>query len=107
MSIIVRVIISVSVVVLVLLLYGGNDVFTNQYDDAYITYRYAVNLTHGNGLVYNTNEHVDAASSFMFTVILSVIYLFGVSPEISSIIVSLLSLFIITMLLTRTCYEIF
>jgi len=42
-----------------------------QYDDAYITYRYAVNLAEGRGFVFNTYERVNSASSFLYTVLLA------------------------------------
>lgn len=49
----------------------------NQYDDAYITYRYAINLAEGNGLVFNLTERTDAASSFLYTSILSASWSLG------------------------------
>ncbi|HDY90309.1 MAG TPA: hypothetical protein ENH82_19590, partial [bacterium] len=87
------------IICVVLLLYGGADVFTNQYDDSYITYRYAVNLANGDGLVFNVGERVDAASSFLYTVILAMFYKIGISPETMSIILSLTSLGIICVLI--------
>jgi hypothetical protein len=43
----------------------------NQYDDAYITYRYALNLASGNGYVFNVGERLNSASSTLFTLLLS------------------------------------
>jgi arabinofuranosyltransferase len=48
-----------------------------QYDDAYITYRYAVNLAEGNGLVFNSYEKVNSASSFLYTLFLTGLYKLG------------------------------
>ena len=36
-------------------------------DDAFITFRYAENLAHGNGLVYNLGERLLGASTPLFT----------------------------------------
>jgi hypothetical protein len=49
----------------------------NQYDDSYITYRYAVNLAEHGQLVFNLGERTDAASSFLYTVILAAFYRIG------------------------------
>ena len=49
----------------------------NQYDDAYITYRYAIHLARGEGLVFNVGERTDAASSFSFTLLLALLYRIG------------------------------
>ncbi len=59
----------VAAVVLTISIYTGTGTLTeNHYDDAYITYRYAVNYSRGWGLVFNEGEHVDAASSFLYAV---------------------------------------
>jgi hypothetical protein len=41
------------------------------FDDAYITFRYAANLAHGLGLVFNPGEHVLGTTSPLFTGILA------------------------------------
>lgn len=41
------------------------------FDDAYITYRYARNLSQGLGFVYNTGERVLATTTPLFTLVLS------------------------------------
>jgi arabinofuranosyltransferase len=56
----------------------GRAVWTDQYDDAYITYRYAVNLATGKGLVFNSYERVNSASSFLYTLLLAGAYRVGV-----------------------------
>jgi hypothetical protein len=48
-----------------------------QYDDAYITFRYAYNLARGNGMVFNVGEPTDSASSFLYTVVLAAVYWLG------------------------------
>lgn len=77
----------------VLFLYGGSGtLFKNQYDDAYITYRYAANFALGNGLVFNVGEKTNAASSLMFTLILSAFYKIGLTNlELLSVIINILS----------------
>ena len=37
-------------------------------DDAFITYRYAHNLVHGNGLVFNVGERVEGYTNFLWTI---------------------------------------
>src|SRR4051812_8768436 len=39
-------------------------------DDAYISFRYARNFAHGDGLVYNLGERVEGYTNFLWTVIL-------------------------------------
>lgn len=48
-----------------------------QYDDSYITYRYAINLATGNGYVFNTYERVNSASSLLYTLLLAAAYKIG------------------------------
>ena len=93
---------AVCIICVVVFMYGGTGILTNQYDDSYITYRYAVNLANGDGLVFNVDERVDAASSFLYTVILAMFYKVGISPETMSILISLVSLFVIAVLIIKT-----
>ncbi len=51
------------------------------FDDAYITYRYAKNLAHGMGLVFNPGERVEGYSNFLWTLMMSVVVLAGGRPE--------------------------
>jgi len=51
------------------------------YDDAFISYRYAANLAHGQGLVYNAGERVEGYSNFLWTLLMSVVVLLGGRPE--------------------------
>jgi hypothetical protein len=41
------------------------------YDDSFISYRYADNLVHGSGLVFNPNERVEGYTNFLWTVLLA------------------------------------
>jgi arabinofuranosyltransferase len=49
-------------------------------DDAFITFRYAWNLIHGSGFVYNPGERVEGTSSFLFTVVMAVPIGLGLEP---------------------------
>jgi len=74
--------------------YIKSDLFINQYDDTYITYRYAINFAEGNGLVFNAGERTDAASSFLYTMLLSFFYAIGFKNlEIVASVVGFISLY--------------
>jgi arabinofuranosyltransferase len=53
------------------------DCIERQYDDAYITFRYAHNLATGKGLVFNPGDPTDSASSFLYTILLAGLELLG------------------------------
>ena len=57
--------------------YQVHSFWSNGFDDAFITYRYADNLRAGNGLVFNPGERVEGTSTFLFTIMLSVVMAFG------------------------------
>lgn len=44
--------------------------YLNPFEDAYITFRYAMNFARGSGLVYNPGERVEGCSSLLWTVVL-------------------------------------
>jgi len=50
-------------------------------DDAFISFRYAENLTHGLGLVYNAGERVEGYSNFLWTLWIAVGMRLGLGPE--------------------------
>lgn len=88
------VILTIAILWTVFSAYGGYSTFvSNHYDDSLISYRYAINLVEGNGLVFNEGEKCDAASSFLYTVILAVFYKLGAHDlELVSGLISILSL---------------
>ncbi len=45
-------------------------------DDAYISYRYAYNLFHGDGLVFNPHERVEGYSNLLYTLFITPIFFF-------------------------------
>lgn len=59
-------------------------------DDAFITFRYAENIAHGLGFVYNAGEHVLGTSTPLFTLLLAFLNLFNVPIPAAALGVSLL-----------------
>ena len=55
----------------------GSVIGRDQYDDSYITYRYAANLATGKGPVFNSYERINSASSFLYTSVLAAAYSIG------------------------------
>ncbi|HEX9294926.1 MAG TPA: hypothetical protein VF881_03805 [Polyangiaceae bacterium] len=53
-------------------------------DDAYISFRYARNLAHGLGLVYNPGERVEGYTNFLWTLLLAGGIRLGCDPELLS-----------------------
>lgn len=51
-----------------------------QMDDAYISYRYAWNLVHGHGLVYNVGEVVEGYTNFLWTLVAAAAIAAGLTP---------------------------
>jgi arabinofuranosyltransferase len=49
-------------------------------DDAFISYRYAENLSRGKGLVFNPGERVEGFSNFLWTLVLALFSFIGLSP---------------------------
>ena len=51
-------------------------------DDAFISFRYSVNLAHGHGLVFNPGmERVEGYSNFLWVLMLAALDLIGLAPE--------------------------
>jgi hypothetical protein len=50
-------------------------------DDAFISFRYAENLAHGHGLVYNLGERVEGYTNFLWTLLLGLFAALGMRPE--------------------------
>lgn len=49
-------------------------------DDAFISFRYADNLLHGNGLVWNPGERVEGYSNFLWTLLMAAGMWMGIDP---------------------------
>lgn len=67
-------------------------------DDAFISFRYAENLTDGYGLVYNPGERVEGYSNFLWTVLIAAFTVAGFDPVAVSQILGILC-FVLTSLL--------
>jgi hypothetical protein len=87
-------ILALTAVIAVMAIYWDTGtLWRNQFDDSYLTYRYAVNLSEHNALVFNLGERVDAASSFLYTVVLARFYACGMKNlELVSFLLNMLAL---------------
>ena len=53
------------------------------YDDSYISFRYAVNLADGHGLVYNPGEYIEGYTNFSWTVMVALGLKLGIDPHVT------------------------
>ncbi len=60
-------------------------------DDAFISFRYAANLAHGAGLVFNPGERVEGYTNFLWTVLLAAGIRCGVDPGVLAVALSVLA----------------
>ncbi len=58
-------------------------------DDAFISFRYADNLTNGLGLVFNAGERVEGYTNLLWTLYLALGILLGVTPETTAHVTSI------------------
>ncbi|MBI5765301.1 MAG: hypothetical protein HZA51_17455 [Planctomycetes bacterium] len=67
----------------VAVVYGIVSAFQKRWvcDDAFISYRYALNLVEGHGLVYNAGERVEGYSNFLWTLWCAVPIVLGIRCE--------------------------
>jgi hypothetical protein len=70
-------------------------------DDAYISFRYADNLAHGRGLVFNAGERVEGYTNFLWTVIVTGFIRLGIDPGQAAIALALLSFLALMVVLRR------
>jgi arabinofuranosyltransferase len=68
-------------------------------DDAFISLRYADNLAHGKGLVWNDGERVEGYTNFLWTIILSIPLYLNLDPVKFSFVFGL-CLFVLSLYLT-------
>jgi arabinofuranosyltransferase len=59
-------------------------------DDAYISFRYADHLVHGEGLVWNPGERVEGYTNFFWTLLLASFMALGADPVLSSQVLGML-----------------
>ena len=58
-------------------------------DDAYISFRYADNLLHGHGLVFNPGEHVEGYTNFLWTVLFVPVLALGLDPTLPAMLLGM------------------
>jgi hypothetical protein len=85
--------------------YSAIGAIGNHYDDAYITFRYAVQLARGNGLVFNVGDKADAASSTLYTMVLAIARLAHVDIERAATFIGLGSLAGVVLVVYVATYE--
>jgi len=77
-----------------------DSIWKNHYDDTYLQYRIAINLASNKGMVYNEGEKTDAATSFVYTVLLATAYKIGMRKmEVPAFIINFISQIYIMVLL--------
>ncbi|TFH59969.1 MAG: hypothetical protein E4G91_08625 [Candidatus Zixiibacteriota bacterium] len=70
-------------------------------DDAFITFRYAENLAHGNGLVYNLGERVLGTSTPLFTLLIAAFNLIGMPSLTAALFINMTAAGLTTVILYR------
>jgi hypothetical protein len=73
-----------------LFLCAGIYLGSRPFDDTFISYRYAANVAHGDGLVYNSGEHVLGTTTPLWAFILAAVSKTGLSIPASAFFISLL-----------------
>lgn len=91
-------------IVLLVMLYGYWNI---QQDDSYIVYSYAYNLANGYGYVFNIGERINATTSPLYTILLSLIavtlqYFPFISLPLIGHLIGTISLFFICLFLMET-----
>ncbi|MCP4764235.1 MAG: hypothetical protein GY870_20850 [archaeon] len=59
-------------------------------DDAFISFRYANNFINGSGLTWNSGEHIEGYTNFLWTILMAVPIFFGISPILFSQVLGIL-----------------
>ena len=78
-------------------------------DDALISMRYAANWSNGEGLVWNPGERVEGYTNFLWTVVLALCHLPGLSPSNTCLLAQVLGLVVLwcclaaTVVLAQSC----
>lgn len=80
--------VATSVLLFRVLQFNGLDVLM---DDAFISFRYAVNWARGLGLVYNPGERVEGYTNFLWVILLAIGVRLGIDITLASKVLSLLS----------------
>lgn len=67
------------------------------FDDAMISMRYAYNLAHGNGLVWNANERVEGITNPLWTGIMALVHLLPIGLNQTSLYIQILGASLLTL----------
>jgi hypothetical protein len=73
-----------------LFLFHSGYLYNFTVDDAYISFRYADNLAQGRGMVFNVGERQEGYSNFLWIILLGIFAWGGISPVISSKLISIM-----------------
>jgi hypothetical protein len=68
-------------------------------DDAFITYRYAKHLVHGEGLVFNPGERVEGYTNFLFAITIAAMMALGLEPRLASILLGVIAYLVVAAIL--------
>jgi len=60
-------------------------------DDAYVSFRYAHNLVHGRGLVFNPGERIEGYTNFSWTILTAGFIALGLQPDVFMPVVGVIS----------------
>jgi len=60
------------------------------WDDAFISFRYAYNLVHGHGLVWNVGEPIEGYTNFLWTLLMCIPFYFGYEPVTFSLVLGII-----------------
>ncbi len=74
-------------------------------DDAFISFRYARNLVHGYGLVFNVGEYVEGYSNFLWTILAGLGILMGFEPDTWANFLSTVASFVLVILVCHVAWR--
>jgi len=77
-------------VAIALFLFHSGYLYNFTVDDAYISFRYVDNLAQGKGMVFNIGERQEGYSNFLWIILLGIFAWGGISPVISSKLLSIM-----------------
>src|SRR6187401_920414 len=93
----------VGALVLCAIAFSRNREFYN--DDALISLRYAQNLLHGNGLVWNPGERVEGYTNFLFVLGVSALGAVGVDLEAASRLINFVAFVTLAAFVGAVCFR--
>ncbi|UCD94772.1 MAG: hypothetical protein JSU69_01595 [Candidatus Zixiibacteriota bacterium] len=76
-------------------------------DDAFISFRYAVNLIDGHGLVFNVGEKVEGYTNFLWTILIALGMASGIDPSALTQVLGILSFAVTAVILGFLSWKLF